>query len=74
MSILAEKTERKAIKVLANTLRYFDDLNFLNMTAEDDFDAATAKRLISGLVEKNGYEVHFRQGKGTKITKQPLSW
>lgn len=71
MSILADKSERKAIAVLANTLRYFDKTTLLNMSATDANDARAAENLVKGIIEANGYETRLRNGKNIirKTTK-----
>ncbi|MBT2560172.1 hypothetical protein J7E50_02915 [Pedobacter sp. ISL-68] len=48
MSNLSKKTEIKALKVLAKTLRFFDELRDLDMTACDDYDATSAENLLRG--------------------------
>jgi len=53
MSVLAQTTERKAITVLKKVLPYFDRLEKVAMTAEDDFDATTARNLIRRVIESN---------------------
>lgn len=60
MSILANKTERKAITELAKCLKYFDNLSPLQMTAADAFEARQAERLIRGIIESNGYRIQYR--------------
>jgi len=72
MSILALKSERKAITVLAKTLRYFSKTMLLSMSAIDEQDAKQAENLIRGIIESNGYETLERNGqtiikKTTKI-------
>ena len=69
MSHLAKKTGKKALKVLANTLRFFEDTNLLFMTAEDAFSAKEAENTLRGIIETNGYHVTYKKGKGTKINK-----
>lgn len=69
MSILSNKTEKAALTILARTLKYFDQLAQLAMTAEDSFDARSAENLISGILETGGYEAVHRKGKGTMIQK-----
>jgi hypothetical protein len=39
VSNLSNKIEKKALKVLAKTLHFFDELEQLDMTAYDDYDA-----------------------------------
>lgn len=72
MSILADRSERKAVAVLANTLRYFDQTTLLNMSATDAHDSRTAENLIKGIIEANGYETRLCNGKNIirKTTKK----
>ena len=69
MSILADKTERNALKIVAKTLRFFDELAFCQMTAQDDGDVTIAKRLLSGVIENGGYRSVYERRKGTKLIK-----
>lgn len=67
MSNLADKTEKKAIQVLANTLRHFDNLHNLEMTRSDDWDSCEAQNLIYGIIQSNGYRVEI--GKRTRLIR-----
>ena len=69
MSNLAKKTERKALKVLANTLRFFEGTAELDMTAPDAFKARAAENIIRGIIEAGGYNARYEKGKGTTLTK-----
>jgi len=69
MSILAEKTEKSALKAIAKTLRFFEELTLCQMTAEDDADVIQAKRLLSGVIENGGYKAVYQRRKGTKLIK-----
>ncbi|WP_374950144.1 hypothetical protein [Mucilaginibacter sp.] len=69
MSILSVKTERNALRTIAKTLRFFDELTFCQMTAEDDADTANAKRLLMSVIESGGYRAVYQRRKGTKIIK-----
>jgi hypothetical protein len=69
MSNLANKTERKALKVLANTLRFFEGTDNLDMTATDAFQAREAENIIKGIIENNGFSANYEKGKGTRLTK-----
>jgi len=69
MSNLARKTERKALKVLANTLRFFEGTAELDMTAPDAFKAREAENIIRGIIETGGFIAHYEKGKGTTLTK-----
>ena len=69
MSNLADKTERKVLKVLANTLRFFDDTANLNMTADDAFQSRQAENIIKNIIGNNGYSARYKKGKGTRLKK-----
>lgn len=73
MSVLSNKTERKAIKVIANTLRFFKDTNLLFVSAEDAFAIRHAEIMLRAVIESNGYTDHYQKGKGTKILKAKKS-
>jgi hypothetical protein len=70
MSNLACKTERKALKVLANTLRFFEGTVKLDMTAPDAVKAREAENILKGIIETNGFKACYEKGKGTTLTKQ----
>ena len=70
MSNLSNKTEKKALKVLSKTLRFFDELRDLDVTAYDDYDATSAENLIRGILQTNGYQAVYEPGKGTRLVKQ----
>lgn len=69
MSNLARKTERKALKVLANTLRFFEGTTKLDMTATDAFQAREAENILKGIIEANGFTASYEKGKGTTLKK-----
>jgi len=69
MSILAQRTEKKALKVLANTLRFFEHTDLLFINATDAFKAKEAEDTIRGIIESNGYHSVYKKGKGTRILK-----
>lgn len=69
MSILSERTDKNALKAIAKTLRFFDELTFCQMTAEDDADTNKAKRLLLGVIESGGYRATYQRRKGTKLIK-----
>ena len=73
MSILAQKTEKKAVKVLANTLRFFDQTDLMFISAEDAHKAREAEYILRGIVENNHYKAVYQKGKGTKIIKQKIT-
>ena len=69
MSNPAKKTERKALKVLANTLRFFEGTAELDMTAPDAFKAREAENILKGIIEANGFKAHYERGRGTTLIK-----
>lgn len=69
MSQLTDKTERKAIKVLANTLRFFEDTSLLFVSAADALRTREAENILRSIIENNGYKTRYQKGKGTKILK-----
>ncbi len=69
MSIISNRTERKALKVLANTLRFFDNTDLLFVSNNDAFKAREAENILRGIIENNGYKASYTKGKGTKLTK-----
>jgi hypothetical protein len=69
MSILSAKTELKALKSIAKTLRFFDELLLCQMTAADDADVTLARNLLAGVIESGGYKSVYQRRKGTKLVK-----
>jgi hypothetical protein len=69
MSILSVKTDRNALKAIAKTLRFFDELAYCQMTMEDDADTTGAKNLLLGVIESGGYRAVYQRRKGTKLIK-----
>ncbi|MBB6107737.1 hypothetical protein SAMN05421821_101347 [Mucilaginibacter lappiensis] len=70
MSNLSVKTERKALKALAKSLRFFAELAQLDMTAADAQQAGSAQNYIRSILETNGYHAVYERGKGTRLMKQ----
>jgi len=67
MSNLAEKTERKALVVLAKAVLLFEELRNVDMTAADAFDVRQAENLLRVVIENNGCRVVCHQGKKNVI-------
>ncbi len=59
MSILAEKTEKKAIRILTRCVKILDDLDRLQITKLDDFDISLAKNLMKGVIESNDQPIEL---------------
>lgn len=67
MSNLADKTEYRALSIIARMVKDFERLHCLNMTASDDWDATGARNLLEGIIQNNGYKINYdREGKGHK--------
>lgn len=71
MSILSEKTERKALIILAKMVRDYEKLHLLNMTTRDDWDATAAKNLLQAVIESNGYQIEFSRSRRKLIKRLP---
>lgn len=63
MSNLSNTTEKKALSVLARCVMHLEKLHHLSMTASDDFDATTAKNLMTGIIQSNSYQINYGAGK-----------
>ncbi len=66
MSNLSDKTEYRALTILARMVKDFERLHCLDMTASDDFDATGARNLLEGIIQSSGYKINYERGKGTK--------
>ncbi|WP_124562409.1 hypothetical protein [Pedobacter sp. KBW01] len=69
MGIISEKTERKALLEMAKTLRFFERLELLQISAGDIVRIAHAEHIIRDVIGNNGYGVRFSRKRGTGITK-----
>lgn len=69
MSLLAEKTEKTALYELAKSLKFFENLNPLRVSAEDAFATRSAENLIRSVIENNGYTAVYCKRKGTRLIK-----
>lgn len=67
MSNLADKTAYKALLVIAEMVKEFEKLHYLEMTKRDDLDACSARNLLKGIVENNRYKINYDQN-----SKKPL--
>ncbi len=69
MSILKDKTERKALVELARSIKILESLYTCYMTAQDDWDTKQAENLIRGIIQTNGYGIRYTTGRKTRIYK-----
>ncbi len=53
MSILSNKTDYKAIKIIAKSLKLLDELDKLAMTKTDDFEVSLAKNMMKSIIDNN---------------------
>lgn len=67
MSNLADKTDYKVLSILAQMVKQFERLHYLDMTTSDNWDACQARNLLEGVIQSNGYKVNYNQN-----TKKPL--
>lgn len=59
MSMLADKTERKALMLCARAIRVLDKERYLDMTKTDDWQFMEAKNNLQGIIQSNGYEIIY---------------
>ena len=55
MSILADKTDFKALKIISKCLKQLDEINNLNLkvTKVDDFEISLAKNMLKSVIDNN---------------------
>jgi len=53
MSILENKTDYRAIKIIAQSLKLLKGLDKIAMTKTDDFEISLAKNMMKSVIENN---------------------
>jgi len=55
MSILADKTDFKVLKIISKCLKHLDEINILNLnvTKVDDFEISLAKNMLKSVLDNN---------------------
>ena len=55
MSILADKTDLKALKIISKCLKHLDEINSLNLkvTKIDDFEISLASNMLKSVIDNN---------------------
>jgi hypothetical protein len=53
MSILAIKTDYRAIKIIARSLKILQSLDNLAMSKTDDFELSLAKNMLKSVIDNN---------------------
>lgn len=59
MSNPADKTQYRALSIIAKMVKEFERLHYLDMTKTDDEDACKARNLLQGIVQSNGYKINY---------------
>ena len=56
MSILADKTDFKVLKIISKCLKQLDEINSLNLrvTKIDDFEISLARNMLKSVIDNNG--------------------
>lgn len=69
MGIISEKTERKALLEMARTLRFFERLEVLQLSAGDSVRLEHVEYIIRDVISHYGYSVKSAGKRGVKIIK-----
>ena len=72
MSNLANKTEYKALSIIAQMVKEFEKLHYLDMTKEDDQDATKARNLLERIIHTNGYKINYQRNSKKTLLKIEL--
>ncbi|WP_426474833.1 hypothetical protein [Chryseobacterium balustinum] len=70
MSNLSNKTEYKALTLIAQMVKDFEKLHYLEMTKEDDSDVTQARNLLKCIVESNGYKINYDNESNQPLKKK----
>ncbi|MGG7468653.1 hypothetical protein ACVVIH_07110 [Chryseobacterium arthrosphaerae] len=69
MSILSKKTEYKALCIIGNIIKEFEDLHLLKMTRPDDEDLRKARNSLETIIHSNGYKIDYDRNSKKSILK-----
>jgi len=72
MSILAETTEKKALQKIARSLRFFSNLDLLQISGGDAVRIRHAEHIIKSIIANNGYEARSSKRRGNYLIKERL--
>ncbi len=61
MSILSDKTDYRAIKIIARSLKLLQGLDNLAMTKTDAFEISLAENMIKSVIESNEQTIEIKQ-------------
>ncbi|MDH6252493.1 hypothetical protein M2347_002220 [Chryseobacterium sp. H1D6B] len=69
MSILSKKTEYKALCIIGNMIKKFENLHLLHMTQLDDEDLTKARNSLETIIHSNGYKINYDRNSKKSILK-----
>ena len=72
MSNLSNKTEYRALSVIAQMVKEFEKLHYLDMTKNDDRDVCQAQNLLEGIIQSNGYKINYDNSINKPLLKETL--
>lgn len=72
MSNLANKTEFKALTIIAQMVAEFEKLHYLDISREDDQDAKKARNLLERIIHTNGYKINYDRNSKKTLLKIEL--
>jgi hypothetical protein len=64
MSILSDKTDYRAIKIIARSLKLLQGLDKLAMAKTDDFEISLAKNMMKSVIENNPKTIEIKPSNG----------
>lgn len=69
MSTFADKTEYRALSIIARMVKEFERLHYLAITKSDDVDALKGRNLLEGIIQSNGYKVNYERKGNSPLLK-----
>ncbi len=65
----AKKTEYKALDIIAQKVKQFEQLHYLDMAVADNHEAIQARTLLEGIIQRNGYKINYNRNSKKSILK-----
>jgi len=72
MSNLAKTTEYRALLIIAQMVKQFEHLHYIDMTKTDDYEATNARNLLEGIIQSNGYKINYERKTKKSLLKSEL--
>lgn len=69
MDNLAKKTDYKALDIIAQKVKQFEQLHYLDMAETDNYEAIQARTLLEGIIQRNGYKINYNKNSKKSILK-----